>query len=146
MSLEGIRDLSVIATAPQRRLAVKTFVRREDSSIIREALLRELKRGGQAYFLHNEVETIFNRRDRLEELLPEARIAVAHGQMPERELERIMRDCYQRRYNVLLCTTIIETSLHVPTANTILLHPAERSRLAPLQELRGRAGRSHDTT
>ncbi|HLS16746.1 MAG TPA: transcription-repair coupling factor [Paenalcaligenes sp.] len=143
MSLEGIRDLSVIATAPQRRLAVKTFVRREDSSIIREALLRELKRGGQAYFLHNEVETIFNRRDRLEELLPEARIAVAHGQMPERELERVMRDFYQRRYNVLLCTTIIETGLDVPTANTIVIHRADRLGLAQLHQLRGRVGRSH---
>lgn len=143
MSLEGIRDLSVIATAPQRRLAVKTFVRREDSSIIREALLRELKRGGQAYFLHNEVETIYNRRDRLQELVPEARIAVAHGQMPERELERIMRDFYQRRYNVLLCTTIIETGLDVPTANTIVIHRADRLGLAQLHQLRGRVGRSH---
>lgn len=143
MSLEGIRDLSVIATAPQRRLAVKTFVRREDSSIIREALLRELKRGGQAYFLHNEVETIFNRRDRLEELLPEARIAVAHGQMPERELEQVMKDFYQHRYNVLLCTTIIETGLDVPTANTIVIHRADRLGLAQLHQLRGRVGRSH---
>jgi len=143
MSLEGIRDLSVIATAPERRLAVKTFVRREDSSIIREALLRELKRGGQAYFLHNEVETIFNRRDRLEELLPEARIAVAHGQMPERELEQVMRDFYQRRYNVLLCTTIIETGLDVPSANTIVIHRADRLGLAQLHQLRGRVGRSH---
>jgi len=143
MSLEGIRDLSVIATAPQRRLAVKTFVRREDNSIIREALLRELKRGGQAYFLHNEVETIFNRRDRLEELLPEARIGVAHGQMPERELERVMRDFYQRRYNILLCTTIIETGLDVPTANTIVIHRADRLGLAQLHQLRGRVGRSH---
>lgn len=143
MSLEGIRDLSVIATAPQRRLAVKTFIRREDSSIIREALLRELKRGGQAYFLHNEVETIFNRRDRLEELLPEARIAVAHGQMPERELEQVMKDFYQHRYNVLLCTTIIETGLDVPTANTIVIHRADRLGLAQLHQLRGRVGRSH---
>src|SRR5690625_7057 len=143
MSLEGIRDLSVIATAPQRRLAVKTFVRREDSSIIREALLRELKRGGQAYFLHNEVETIFNRRDRIEELLPEARIAVAHGQMPERELEQVMKDFYQHRYNVLLCTTIIETGLDVPTANTIVIHRADRLGLAQLHQLRGRVGRSH---
>src|SRR5690625_3714805 len=143
MSLEGIRDLSVIATAPQRRLAVKTFVRREDSSIIREALLRELKRGGQAYFLHNEVETIFNRRDRLEELLPEARIAVAHGLMPEREPEQGMREFYQRPYNFLLCTTIIETGLDVPSANTIVIHRADRLGLAQLHQLRGRVGRSH---
>src|SRR5690606_29308576 len=106
MSLEGIRDFSVIATAPQRRLAIKTFVRRESDGTIREALLRELKRGGQVYFLHNEVATIENRRQRLAELVPEARIAVAHGQMPERELERVMRDFHQQRFNVLLCTTI----------------------------------------
>src|SRR5690606_32324356 len=107
MSLEGLRDFSVIATAPQKRLAIKTFLRREDGSTIREALLRELRRGGQVYFLHNEVETIHNRRARLEELVPEARIGVAHGQMPERELEQVMKDFYQQRFNVLLCTTII---------------------------------------
>src|SRR5699024_2654312 len=143
MSLEGIRDLSVIATAPQRRLAVKTFVRREDSSIIREGLLRELKRGGQAYFLHNEVETINNQRARLEELVPEAPIAVAHGQMPERELEAVMKDFYQQRTNVLLCTTIIETGIDVPTANTIIINRADRLGLAQLHQLRGRVGRSH---
>ena len=143
MSLEGIRDFSVIATAPQKRLAIKTFVRREDGSTIREALLRELKRGGQAYFLHNEVETIHNRRARLEELVPEARIAVAHGQMPERELEQVMKGFYQQRYNVLLCTTIIETGIDVPTANTIVIHRADRFGLAQLHQLRGRVGRSH---
>ncbi|MGB6105759.1 MAG: transcription-repair coupling factor [Pusillimonas sp.] len=143
MSLEGIRDFSVIATAPQKRLAIKTFVRREDNSTIREALLRELKRGGQVYFLHNEVETIHNRRAGLEELVPEARIAVAHGQMPERELEDVMKGFYQQRYNVLLCTTIIETGIDVPTANTIVIHRADRLGLAQLHQLRGRVGRSH---
>lgn len=143
MSLEGIRDFSVIATAPQKRLAIKTFVRREDGSTIREALLRELKRGGQVYFLHNEVETIHNRRARLEELVPEARIAVAHGQMPERELEQVMKGFYQQKYNVLLCTTIIETGIDVPTANTIVIHRADRLGLAQLHQLRGRVGRSH---
>ncbi|OZI38299.1 transcription-repair coupling factor [Bordetella genomosp. 10] len=143
MSLEGIRDFSVIATAPQKRLAIKTFVRREDGSTIREALLRELKRGGQAYFLHNEVETIHNRRARLEELVPEARIAVAHGQMAERELEQVMKGFYQQRFNVLLCTTIIETGIDVPSANTIVIHRADRFGLAQLHQLRGRVGRSH---
>lgn len=143
MSLEGIRDFSVIATAPQKRLAIKTFVRREDKSTIREALLRELKRGGQIYFLHNEVDTIQNRRASLEELVPEARIAVAHGQMAERELEEVMKGFYQQRYNVLLCTTIIETGIDVPTANTIVIHRADRLGLAQLHQLRGRVGRSH---
>ncbi|MGB3425435.1 MAG: transcription-repair coupling factor [Castellaniella sp.] len=143
MSLEGIRDFSVIATAPQKRLAIKTFVRREDGSTIREAVLRELKRGGQVYFLHNEVETIHNRRARLEELVPEARIAVAHGQMAERELEEVMKGFYQQRYNVLLCTTIIETGIDVPSANTILIHRADKLGLAQLHQLRGRVGRSH---
>ncbi len=143
MSLEGLRDFSVIATAPQKRLAIKTFLRREDGSTVREALLRELKRGGQVYFLHNEVETIHNRRARLEELVPEARIAVAHGQMPERELEQVMKDFYQQRFNVLLCTTIIETGIDVPSANTIVIHRADRFGLAQLHQLRGRVGRSH---
>jgi len=143
MSLEGIRDFSVIATAPQKRLAIKTFVRRESEGTIREALLRELKRGGQAYFLHNEVDTIEHRRARLAELVPEARIAVAHGQMPERELERVMRDFHQQRCNVLLCTTIVETGIDVPTANTIVIHRADRFGLAQLHQLRGRVGRSH---
>ncbi len=143
MSLEGIRDFSVIATAPQRRLAIKTFVRRESDGIIREALLRELKRGGQAYFLHNEVATIENRRIMLEKLVPEARIAIAHGQMPERDLEHVMRDFHQQRFNVLLCSTIIETGIDVPSANTIIMHRADRFGLAQLHQLRGRVGRSH---
>ncbi|MDQ7977506.1 transcription-repair coupling factor [Paraburkholderia sp. SARCC-3016] len=143
MALEGLRDFSVIATAPQKRLAIKTFVRREEDSVIREAMLRELKRGGQVYFLHNEVETIENRRAMLEALVPEARIAVAHGQMHERELERVMRDFVAQRANVLLCTTIIETGIDVPTANTILIHRADKFGLAQLHQLRGRVGRSH---
>ncbi|MEE9476704.1 MAG: transcription-repair coupling factor [Roseateles sp.] len=143
MALEGLRDLSVIATAPQRRLAIKTFVRAESSGTIREAVLRELKRGGQVYFLHNEVETIENRRQKLEELLPEARIVVAHGQMPERELERVMREFVQGKHNLLLCSTIIETGIDVPSANTIVISRADKFGLAQLHQLRGRVGRSH---
>ena len=143
MALEGLRDFSVIATAPQKRLAIKTFVRSENESVIREACLRELKRGGQVYFLHNEVETIQNRRAMLEALLPEARIAVAHGQMHERDLEKVMRDFVAQRFNILLCTTIIETGIDVPTANTIVMHRADKFGLAQLHQLRGRVGRSH---
>ncbi|MFB9245102.1 transcription-repair coupling factor [Massilia antarctica] len=143
MALEGLRDFSIIATAPQKRLAIKTFVRSEDGSIIREACLRELKRGGQIYFLHNEVETIQNRMAMLTELLPEARIGVAHGQMHERDLEKVMRDFVAQRYNILLCTTIIETGIDVPTANTIIMHRADKFGLAQLHQLRGRVGRSH---
>jgi len=143
MALEGLRDFSIIATAPQKRLAIKTFVRSEGESIIREACLRELKRGGQVYFLHNEVETINNRRAMLEALLPEARIAVAHGQMHERDLEKVMRDFVAQRFNILLCTTIIETGIDVPTANTIVMHRADKFGLAQLHQLRGRVGRSH---
>ncbi|MDT7834840.1 transcription-repair coupling factor [Aquabacterium sp. OR-4] len=143
MALEGLRDLSVIATAPQRRLAIKTFVRSEGNSVIREAVLRELKRGGQVYFLHNEVETIEARGRRLAELLPEARIAIAHGQMPERQLESVMRDFVAQRHNVLLCSTIIETGIDVPSANTIVISRADKFGLAQLHQLRGRVGRSH---
>jgi transcription-repair coupling factor (superfamily II helicase) len=143
MSLEGIRDFSVIATAPQKRLAVKTFVQTFSSGLIREAVLRELKRGGQVYFLHNEVSTIEAMRERLEKLLPEARIRVGHGQQSERELEQVMRDFYQQRFDILLCTTIIETGIDVPTANTILINRADKFGLAQLHQLRGRVGRSH---
>jgi transcription-repair coupling factor (superfamily II helicase) len=143
MALEGLRDLSVIATAPQRRLAIKTFVRNENNGIMREAVLRELKRGGQVYFLHNDVESIQARREKLVELVPEARIAVAHGQMPERELEHVMRDFVAQRHNVLLCSTIIETGIDVPTANTIVISRADKFGLAQLHQLRGRVGRSH---
>ena len=143
MSLEGIRDFSVIATAPQKRLAVKTFVQPFSGGLIREAVLRELKRGGQVYFLHNEVSTIEAMRERLEKLLPEARIRVGHGQMGERELEQVIRDFYQQRYDILLCTTIIETGIDIPTANTILINRADKFGLAQLHQLRGRVGRSH---
>jgi transcription-repair coupling factor (superfamily II helicase) len=143
MALEGLREFSIIATAPQKRLAIKTFVRSEGESVIREACLRELKRGGQVYFLHNEVETIENRKAMLETLLPEARIAVAHGQMHERDLEKVMRDFVAQRFNILLCTTIIETGIDVPTANTIVMHRADKFGLAQLHQLRGRVGRSH---
>ena len=143
MALEGLRDLSVIATAPQRRLSIKTFVRTESSGTIREAVLRELKRGGQVYFLHNDVATIAHRRETLAALVPEARIAIAHGQLPERELEHVMRDFVAQRHNLLLCSTIIETGIDVPTANTIVMSRADKFGLAQLHQLRGRVGRSH---
>jgi transcription-repair coupling factor (superfamily II helicase) len=143
MSLEGLRDLSVIATAPERRLAIRTFVTPYSAGIIREAALRELKRGGQIFFLHNDVATIEIMREKLEKLLPEARIAVAHGQMRERDLERVMREFLQQRHNLLLCSTIIETGIDIPTANTILIERADKFGLAQLHQLRGRVGRSH---
>ena len=143
MSLEGIRDFSVIATAPQKRLAIKTFVAKGGDGIIREAILRELKRGGQVYFLHNEIETIENMRERLEALIPEARIRVGHGQMGGTELEGVMRDFYQQRFQILLCSTIIETGIDVANANTILINRADKFGLAQLHQLRGRVGRSH---
>jgi transcription-repair coupling factor (superfamily II helicase) len=143
MSLEGLRDLSVIATAPERRLAIRTFVTPYSAGIIREAALRELKRGGQIFFLHNDVASIEVMREKLEKLLPEARIAVAHGQMRERDLERVMREFLQQRHNLLLCSTIIETGIDIPTANTILIHRADKFGLAQLHQLRGRVGRSH---
>ena len=143
MSLEGIREFSVIATAPEKRLTIKTIVRKESNDVIREAIMRELNRGGQVYVLHNDVSTIENRREQLANIVPEARIVVGHGQMSERELETVMRDFYQQRYNVLLCTTIIETGIDVPTANTIIMHRADKFGLAQLHQLRGRVGRSH---
>ena len=143
MALEGLRDFSVIATAPQRRLAIKTFVARHSKGLIREAILRELKRGGQIYFLHNEVDTIAQVEESLARLVPEARIRIAHGQMRERELEIAMRDFYQQRFNILLCTTIIETGIDIPTANTIIINRADKFGLAQLHQLRGRVGRSH---
>jgi transcription-repair coupling factor (superfamily II helicase) len=143
MSLEGIRDFSVIATAPEKRLAIKTFVSPWSEGLVREAVLRELKRGGQAYFVHNEVESIERMRERLVRLLPEARIAVGHGQMAERELERVMRDFTALRYNLLLCSTIIESGIDIPTANTIVIDRADKLGLAQLHQLRGRVGRSH---
>jgi transcription-repair coupling factor (superfamily II helicase) len=143
MSLEGLRDFSAIATAPSKRLAVKTFVAKYSDGVIREAVLRELKRGGQVFFLHNEVDTIENMREKLTALLPEARVGLAHGQMKERDLEHVMRDFYQQRFNILLCTTIIETGIDIPNANTILMNRADKFGLAQLHQMRGRVGRSH---
>ena len=143
LSLEGLRDFSVIATAPERRLAIKTFVAPYAPGVVREAVLRELKRGGQIYYLHNDIATIGTKAEKLCSLVPEARLGIAHGQMPERELERVMRDFYQQRCNLLLCSTIIESGLDVSTANTIIIDRADRFGLAQLHQLRGRVGRSH---
>ncbi|MDV7103035.1 transcription-repair coupling factor [Vibrio sp. TH_r3] len=143
MAMSGMRDLSIIATPPARRLAIKTFVRQSEDSVTREAVLREIMRGGQVYFLHNQVETIDKVAEDLAKLIPEARIVTAHGQMRERELERIMNDFYHQRFNLLVCTTIIETGIDVPTANTIIMDRADKLGLAQLHQLRGRVGRSH---
>lgn len=143
MSMSGIRDLSIISTPPAKRLAVKTFVRERSKALIQEAVNRELSRGGQVYYLHNEVETIEITASELHDWLPNARIAVAHGQMAERELEHVMSDFYHRRFNVLVCTTIIETGIDIPTANTIIMDRADKLGLAQLHQLRGRVGRSH---
>lgn len=143
MALSGMRDLSIIATPPARRLAVKTFVTEWNESLIQEACLRELNRGGQVYFLHNDVKSIQRIAEQIHALVPQARIGVAHGQMPERELEQVMLDFYHQRHNVLVCTTIIESGIDVPTANTILINRADRFGLAQLHQMRGRVGRSH---
>ncbi|WP_455429412.1 transcription-repair coupling factor [Lentisalinibacter sediminis] len=143
MALGGLRELSLITTPPSERLSVKTFVSQWNDSMVREACLREIKRGGQVYFVHNRVEDIERVREKLAELVPEADIRVGHGQMPERELEQVMLDFYHRRFNVLLCTTIIESGIDVPTANTIVINRADRFGLAQLHQLRGRVGRSH---
>src|SRR5690606_614752 len=143
MGLAGIRDLSIIATPPSERLAVKTFVSEWNDALIQEALLREIKRGGQVYFVHNEVQTIEKFRLRIEALVPEAEVRIAHGQMHERELEQVMLDFYHRRFNVLLCTTIIESGIDVPSANTIVINRADKFGLAQLHQMRGRVGRSH---
>lgn len=143
MAMSGMRDLSIIATPPARRLAVKTFVREYDNYVIREAILREILRGGQVYYLHNDVADIEKIRDQLQELIPEARIAIGHGQMHERDLERVMNDFHHQRYNLLICTTIIETGIDVPNANTIIIERADKFGLAQLHQLRGRVGRSY---
>ncbi|PKH26335.1 transcription-repair coupling factor [Enterobacterales bacterium CwR94] len=143
MAMSGMRDLSIIATPPARRLAVKTFVREYDNLVVREAMLREILRGGQVYYLYNDVENIEKAAQRLAELVPEARIAIGHGQMRERELERVMNDFHHQRFNVLVCTTIIETGIDIPTANTIIIERADHFGLAQLHQLRGRVGRSH---
>jgi transcription-repair coupling factor (superfamily II helicase) len=143
MAFAGIRDLSIIATPPARRLSIKTFINEYQNSIIQEALSREILRGGQVYFLHNDISTIEKMARDLEKLVPEARIAVAHGQLRERELEQIMSDFYHRRFNVLVCTTIIESGIDIPSANTIAINRADKFGLAQLHQLRGRVGRSH---
>jgi len=143
MAMSGLRDLSLIATPPAHRMAVRTFISAWEPALIREAFQRELQRGGQVYFLHNEVNTIERTAREIEELIPEARIGIAHGQMPERELERVMADFHRQRFNVLVCTTIIETGIDIPTANTIIIDRADRFGLAQLHQLRGRVGRSH---
>jgi transcription-repair coupling factor (superfamily II helicase) len=143
LALSGLRDLSMIATPPARRLSIKTFVRQWDSALIREAFMREIHRGGQVYFVHNKVETIEKIARELRELVPEVELRVAHGQMRERDLERTMLDFYHRRFNVLVCTTIIETGIDVPSANTVVINRADHFGLAQLHQLRGRVGRSH---
>ncbi|WP_441367223.1 transcription-repair coupling factor [Acinetobacter lwoffii] len=143
MAFSGMRDLSIIATPPARRLAVKTFVQEHTDDTIKEAILRELLRGGQVYFLHNEVDTIDRAAEHIRKLVPEARVIVAHGQMRERELEQVMQQFYHKEYNVLVCSTIIETGIDVPNANTILIERADKLGLAQLHQLRGRVGRSH---
>lgn len=143
MAMNGIRDLSIISTPPARRLSIKTFVRQNDDLVVREAILREILRGGQVYYLHNDVASIENTAEKLTALVPEARVIVGHGQMRERDLERVMSDFYHQRYNVLVCSTIIETGIDVPTANTIIIERADHFGLAQLHQLRGRVGRSH---
>lgn len=143
MALSGIRDLSLIVTPPAKRLSVKTFVRDYQDSLVKEAVSRELLRGGQVFYLHNEVKSIERCADHLQEIIPQARICVAHGQMAERDLERIMADFYHKRYNILVCTTIIETGIDIPSANTIVIERADKFGLAQLHQLRGRVGRSH---
>ena len=143
MAMAGLRDLSIIATPPANRMAVQTFVTPWDDALLREAFQRELSRGGQVYFLHNDVESIGRMQRELQELVPEARIGVAHGQMPERELEQVMLDFQKQRFNVLLCTTIIESGIDIPNANTIIMNRADKFGLAQLHQLRGRVGRSH---
>ncbi|WP_329766801.1 transcription-repair coupling factor [Stenotrophomonas geniculata] len=143
MAMAGLRDLSIIATPPPNRLAVQTFITQWDNALLREAFQRELARGGQLYFLHNDVESIGRMQHELSELVPEARIGIAHGQMPERELEKVMLDFQKQRFNVLLSTTIIESGIDIPNANTIIINRADRFGLAQLHQLRGRVGRSH---
>ena len=143
MSLSGLRDLSIIATAPNDRLAIKTFVSEWDDNLLTEAFLREIKRGGQAYFLHNEVSSIEKVKKQLQDLVPDAKIRIAHGQMRERELEQVMLEFYHQKFNILLCTTIIESGIDVPSANTIIINRADKLGLAQLHQIRGRVGRSH---
>jgi transcription-repair coupling factor (superfamily II helicase) len=143
MALSGIRDLSIIATPPARRLSIKTFVQQKHKHQVREAISRELQRGGQVFVLHNEVRSIDTAATEIAAMVPEARVGIGHGQMPKRALEHVMADFYHRRLNVLVCTTIIETGLDIPNANTIIIERADKFGLAQLHQLRGRVGRSH---
>jgi transcription-repair coupling factor (superfamily II helicase) len=143
MAMEGLREFSIIATPPQKRLSIKTLVVNYSQGIIREAVLREFNRGGQVYFLHNDVNSIQSQFEKLKKLLPEAQIGIAHGQLRERELERVMQDFHQQRINLLLCSTIIETGIDIPTANTMIINRSDKFGLAQLHQLRGRVGRSH---
>ena len=141
--MAGIRAISIISTPPLNRMSIKTFVRQWDMTLIREAVLREIRRGGQVFFLHNKVRTIEAMAEELRELIPEARIDVGHGQMPEIQIERVMQDFYHQRFNLLVCSTIIESGIDIPSANTIIINRADRFGLAQLHQLRGRVGRSH---
>ncbi len=143
LAMEGMRELSIIATAPEHRLAVKTFIHENSDSMVREAIMRELRRGGQVYYLHNDVATIEQRAEQLRKLVPEAKLDIGHGQMSEQDLQRVMRDFYRQRFNLLLCSTIIENGLDIPSANTIIIDRADKLGLAQLHQLRGRVGRSH---
>src|SRR4029077_1869056 len=143
MALGGLRDLSLITTPPAARLAIETFIIEWHNATLREAMLRELRRGGQVYVVHNEVQSIDKTAAQISALVPEAGVRIGHGQMRERELEQLMVDFYHRRFNVLVCTTIIESGIDVPSANTILINRADRLGLAQLHQLRGRVGRSH---
>jgi transcription-repair coupling factor (superfamily II helicase) len=143
MAMSGMRDLTIIATPPAKRLSIKTFIRQNSDALIKEAIQRELMRGGQVYYLHNEVKTIENTAQKILDIVPEARVVIGHGQMRERELEQVMADFYHKRANVLVCTTIIETGIDIPNANTIIMDRADRFGLAQIHQLRGRVGRSH---
>lgn len=143
MAMEGMRELSIIATPPEHRLAVKTFVTEKSDALTREAIMRELRRGGQVYYLHNDVATINQRAEQLAKLVPEAKIGIGHGQLNERDLQKVMRDFYHQRFNLLVCSTIVENGLDVPTANTIIIDRADLLGLAQLHQIRGRVGRSH---
>ncbi|MGI9323554.1 MAG: transcription-repair coupling factor, partial [Pseudomonadales bacterium] len=143
MAMSGLRDLSIIATPPARRLSIKTFLREYDEGIVKEAIQRELMRGGQVYYLHNQVKTIERAADKVQELVPQGRVAIGHGQMRERELEQVMSDFYHKRANILVCTTIVETGIDIPSANTIIMERADKFGLAQMHQLRGRVGRSH---
>jgi len=143
MAMEGLREFSIIATPPQKRLSIKTFVHEYSEGVIREAILREFNRGGQVYFLYNDVKTINSMQEKLSKLVPESKIGIAHGQLREHELEQVMQDFHQQRINILLCSTIIENGIDIPTANTIIMNRADKFGLGQLHQLRGRVGRSH---